>query len=110
MQPELSDKPRFGLRDITRREVLAGAVAAVNDGQIVAAGAGFRRLGVAVLKGPAAAGLPLGAGSWNWTGVYGANFWVDPAVALSAVVLTNTAVAGMTGAFPATLRRAAYPA
>ncbi len=84
---------------------------ATGDLAIGAAGPGFGwGLGVAVLKDPAAAGLPLGAGSWNWAGVYGTNFWVDPAAGLSVVVLTNTAVAGMTGAFPTALRRAAYPA
>lgn len=77
----------------------------------VSAGPGFGwGLGVAVLKDPVAANLPLGAGSWNWAGVYGTNFWVDPAAKLSVVALTNTAVAGMTGALPKALRLAAYPA
>lgn len=65
-------------------------------------------LGVAVLLDPQAAKLPLLAGSWNWAGVYGSNFWVDPAARLSVVVLTNTAVSGMTGAFPLALRHAVY--
>ncbi len=65
-------------------------------------------LGVQVLKDPAAADLPLNAGAWNWGGVYGNNFWVDPAAGLSVVTLTNTAVAGMTGAFPLAVRRAVY--
>lgn len=67
-------------------------------------------LGVQVLKDPAAAKTPLNAGAWNWAGVYGNTFWVDPATGLSVVALTNTAVAGMTGEFPLALRRAAYAA
>jgi len=65
-------------------------------------------LGVSVLLDPQAAKLPLNAGSWNWAGVYGSNFWVDPVARLSVVLLTNTAVSGMTGAFPLALRHAVY--
>ena len=67
-------------------------------------------LGVQVLKDPTAAKIPPNAGAWNWAGVYGNNFWVDPAIGLSVVALTNTGVAGMTGAFPLALRRAVYTA
>ncbi len=84
--------------------------AAAMDVAIGAAGPGFGwGLGVAVLKDPVAARLPLGAGSWNWAGVYGTNFLGDPAAGLCVVALTNTAVAGMAGAFPSALRHAAYP-
>ena len=64
-------------------------------------------LGVQVLKDPAAAQSSLHAGAWNWGGVYGTHFWVDPEEGLSVIVLTNTAVAGMIGAFPSALQRAA---
>ncbi|TCL04634.1 serine hydrolase domain-containing protein [Sodalis ligni] len=84
---------------------------AVGDFAIDAAGPGYGwGLGVAILKNPKAAKLPLSAGSWNWSGVYGTHFWVDPASQLSVVVLTNTAVAGMTGAFALATRNAAYAA
>ena len=63
-----------------------------------------------MLKDPTAAETPLNAHAWNWAGVYGSNFWVDPAIGLSVVALTNTAVAGMTGEFPLALRRAVYTA
>jgi CubicO group peptidase (beta-lactamase class C family) len=66
-------------------------------------------LGVQVLQDPGAAGVPLNAGAWNWGGVYGTHFWVDPKEALSFVVLTNTALTGMIGALPLALQRAAYP-
>lgn len=82
---------------------------AIGNLPVAAAGPGFGwGLGVAVLKDPVAAKLPLYAGSWNWAGVYGTNFWVDPVQGLSVVALTNTAVAGMSGDFPTALRRAAY--
>ncbi|MPQ70501.1 serine hydrolase domain-containing protein [Pseudomonas gingeri] len=84
---------------------------AIGDLPVAAAGPGFGwGLGVAVLKDPLAAKLPLRAGSWNWAGVYGTNFWVDPVQRLSVVTLTNTAVAGMSGDFPSALRHAAYSA
>jgi CubicO group peptidase (beta-lactamase class C family) len=67
-------------------------------------------LGVQVLKDRTAAGSALSEGAWNWGGVYGTHFWVDPRERLSFVALTNTAVAGMVGAFPAALQRAVYGA
>ncbi len=90
----------------------AGAMTANAIGDLqISAGPGFGwGLGVSVLKDPVAAGLPLGAGSWNWAGVYGANFWVDPEAGLSVVALTNTGVYGMSGGFAKALRIAAYPA
>lgn len=65
-------------------------------------------LGVAVMRDPAATGSPLGAGSWLWGGVYGHSYWVDPVGELSVVALTNTALAGMAGPFPESVKRAVY--
>ena len=42
--------------------------------------------------------------------MYGTHFWVDPVEKLSVVVLTNTAIAGMTGSFALATRQAAYNA
>jgi len=39
---------------------------------------------------------------------YGSHFFVDTAAGLSVVCMTNTAVTGMAGAFPAALRDAVY--
>jgi CubicO group peptidase (beta-lactamase class C family) len=66
-------------------------------------------LGVQVLSNPAAAQSPLHAGAWTWGGVYGTHFWVDPSERLSFIALTNTAIAGMIGEFPAALQRAVFP-
>ncbi len=82
---------------------------AISTLAVNAAGAGYGwGLGVAVVTDPKAAKIPLPAGSWNWSGVYGTGFWVDPANQLSVVALTNTAVAGIVGNFPLALRKAVY--
>jgi CubicO group peptidase (beta-lactamase class C family) len=43
-----------------------------------------------------------------WCGVYGNHFFVDPAQKVTVIVLTNTALAGMTDAFPDALLEAVY--
>ncbi|WP_439620899.1 serine hydrolase domain-containing protein [Hyphomonas sp.] len=65
-------------------------------------------LGAAVLLDPAAAGSPQTRGTWQWGGILGGHWFVDPAKKLSVVVLTNTCVAGVIGAFPAEVRNAVY--
>jgi CubicO group peptidase (beta-lactamase class C family) len=101
---------RTGGAGIIRPETVAAMTTnAIGELPVGAAGPGFGwGLGVAVLKDPLAAKSPVSAGAWNWSGVYGTNFWVDPAAGISVVALTNTAVAGMTGDFPMALRRAVY--
>jgi CubicO group peptidase (beta-lactamase class C family) len=64
--------------------------------------------GFALVTDPAAAGVPMTAGTWRWGGVYGHSWLVDPTRGLSVVGLTNTAVEGMNGAFVADLRAAIY--
>lgn len=82
---------------------------AVGDRQVGLPGSGLGwGLGVAIVRDPAVTGSPLGAGSWQWGGVYGHSYWVDPAAELSAVLLTNTAIAGMAGPFPDAVKRAVY--
>jgi CubicO group peptidase (beta-lactamase class C family) len=76
---------------------------------IVGPGYGFS-LGWAILKDPAGTALPTpqSQGTWSWGGVYGGSWFVDPARALSVVVLTNTAIEGMIGGTPAAVREAVY--
>ncbi len=62
--------------------------------------------GVSVLHGDAAAQASVSPGSWLSGGVYGNNYWFDPKRGVSAVVLTNTAIAGMIGDFPDAVRSA----
>lgn len=103
---------RTGGAAILKPETLAAMTSnAIGDLPVGAAGPGFGwGLGVAVLRDPVAAKSPANAGTWNWSGVYGTTFTVDPVAELTIVALTNTALAGMTGDFPTALRRAAYPA
>lgn len=65
-------------------------------------------LGPAVLADPLAAGLPQGAGTWSWCGLYGNHYWVDPVAEISLLVLTNTAVAGAWGPLADGLVEAIY--
>lgn len=65
-------------------------------------------LGVAVLLDPEAAQTPQGNGTWQWGGALGSHWFVDPSNKLTVVVLTNTAVAGVIGSFPAEIREAVY--
>jgi CubicO group peptidase (beta-lactamase class C family) len=43
---------------------------------------------------PAAAGSPLPAGAYGWSGAYGTHFWIDPATGLAAVWMVNLTTAG----------------
>ena len=65
-------------------------------------------LGAAVLLDPKAAETPQAIGTWQWGGVLGSHWFVDPAENLTVVVLTNTAIAGVIGDFPAAVRDAIY--
>lgn len=66
--------------------------------------------GWAVLKDPVLAATPHHAGTCQWGGVYGHSWFVDPVAKLTAIGMTNTAIAGMTGAFPMAVRDAIYSA
>ncbi|MGA0600153.1 serine hydrolase domain-containing protein [Caulobacter sp. KR2-114] len=69
-------------------------------------GSGFG-FGGAVVVDPVAAASPLSAGAWRWGGVYGHSWFVDPARELSFVLMTNTAVEGMSGQLSQELAAAA---
>lgn len=72
-----------------------------------APGWGFS-LGAAVLRDARAAKTPQSSGTLQWGGVYGNAWFIDPVRELSVVILTNTAIAGMTGPFPDAIRDALY--
>jgi CubicO group peptidase (beta-lactamase class C family) len=69
-----------------------GAHAIVTSGP----GWGFG-FGGAVMLDPVASGSPLPAGAWTWGGVYGHSWFVDPASQTSFLLMTNTAVEGLSG-------------
>ncbi|AWK88416.1 serine hydrolase domain-containing protein [Azospirillum thermophilum] len=94
---------------LSRDGVRALVANAVGDRELGLIPPGWRwGLGFPVLQDPAAAGTPQSAGTWQWGGVYGHSWFVDPARRLTVVALTNTAVAGMAGAFPDGIRDAVY--
>lgn len=66
--------------------------------------------GGSVLVDPSKTGTPQSAGTWQWGGAYGHNWFVDKERGVSVVALTNTAFAGMAGAFPDAVRDALYAA
>lgn len=69
---------------------------------------GWSLAGAAYLKNPSAAKTPQSIGTWQWGGVWGNNYFVDPQKKLTVVCLTNTGVAGMVGEFPTALVNAVY--
>ena len=94
---------------LTRESAALLAEHAIGDLRAESEGPGWGfSLGAAVLLDPAAAGTPQHAGTWQWGGVLGSHWFVDPEERLTMVVLTNTAIAGVIGAFPAELRDAIY--
>jgi CubicO group peptidase (beta-lactamase class C family) len=64
--------------------------------------------GGALVVDPAAARSPQSPGTWYWSGVYGHTWFVDPVKKLTVVAMTNTALEGMSGAFPRAVRDAVY--
>ena len=70
-------------------------------------GVGFG-FGGAVVTDPAAAHTPQSVGTWQWGGVYGHSWFVDPTRKLTVVAFTNTALEGMWGKFTTDLRDAVY--
>lgn len=64
--------------------------------------------GWAVLVDPAPTGTPQAPGTLQWGGAYGHSWFIDPTNALSVVALTNTALEGVSGAFPTEIRDAVY--
>ncbi len=70
-------------------------------------GVGFG-FGGAVVVDPAAAHTPQSPGTWEWGGVYGHSWFVDPERKLTVVAFTNTALEGMWGKFTTDLRDVVY--
>lgn len=64
--------------------------------------------GGAVLNNPELAHSPQAKGTIQWGGVYGHNWFYDPAQDLAVVTLTNTAIEGMSGDYPLQIRNAVY--
>jgi CubicO group peptidase (beta-lactamase class C family) len=70
-------------------------------------GMGFG-FGGALVVDPAAAKTPQSPGTWQWGGIYGHSWFVDPERKLTVVAFTNTGLEGMWGKFTTDLRDAVY--
>jgi CubicO group peptidase (beta-lactamase class C family) len=66
-------------------------------------------LGFRILTDPAAAKSRLPVGSYGWGGIYGTQFWIDPANRVVGPVMTQTAIIG-SGAIANPIREAFYAA
>ena len=66
-------------------------------------------LGFGIVTDPAAAKSRLPAGSYGWGGIYGTQFWIDPANRVVGLVLTQTAIIG-SGPIANLVREAFYTA
>lgn len=63
--------------------------------------------GGAVLLNPAETGSPLSPNTWQWGGVWGHSWFVDPVRRMTIVNLTNTTLEGMSGRLPRDVQIAA---
>ena len=70
-------------------------------------GVGFG-FGGAVVVDPAAAKTPQSAGTWQWGGVYGHSWFVDPDAEIDGRCIHDTALEGMWGKFTTDVRDAVY--
>lgn len=61
-----------------------------------------------IVADPAAAATPQSAGSYDWGGVYGHSWLVDPAQKLVMLSMSNTALEGCQGLYPRQVRDAIY--
>lgn len=64
--------------------------------------------GWSIYRDPSVQGWPCRPGTWAWGGIYGHQWYVDPAAGLSIVIFTNTALEGCIGEFPKEVFRAVY--
>lgn len=64
--------------------------------------------GASLLVDPRAAATPQSPGTWQWGGVYGHGWFLDPARRVIVVGLTNTAVEGLAGRTRNDIRDAVY--
>ena len=64
--------------------------------------------GWSIYRDPTVQKLPCQPGTWAWGGIYGHQWYVDPATGLTIVIFTNTAVEGCNGVVPKDVFRAVY--
>jgi CubicO group peptidase (beta-lactamase class C family) len=92
------------LSSATARSMMSNQIGSLAGPQ---PGIGFG-FGGAVVVDPAVAHTPQSPGTWQWGGIYGHSWFVDPARRLTVVAFTNTGLEGMWGKFTTDLRDAVY--
>ena len=95
------------LKPATVRQMMSNQIGSLRLTAVQQPAWGFG-FGGAVLVESASAGTPQAAGTWQWGGVYGHHWYVDPVNRLTVVAMTNTALEGMIGAFVGELMGAVY--
>lgn len=93
------------LKAVTNRLFITNQIG--NMSTFIGAGWGWT-LGAAIVKDSQAANTPQKSGTIAWGGVYGHSWWIDPQEKLTVIILTNTAIEGMSGAFPSEVRDTIY--
>lgn len=100
---------RRGGAPILRSDTMAIATQNQIGGIVRAPGSAFCFFG-ALITDPVSAASPQAAGTYEWGGIYGHRWFVDPSQKLSVVIMTNTANEGCSGNFPRDVRDAIYAA
>jgi CubicO group peptidase (beta-lactamase class C family) len=95
------------LKPTTARQMMTNQIGPLRLTAVQQPALGFG-FGGAVLMDSALAGTPQATGTWNWGGVYGHHWYVDPVNRLTVVAMTNTALEGMIGGFVGELMEAVY--
>jgi CubicO group peptidase (beta-lactamase class C family) len=95
------------LKPSTARQMMSNQIGALRLTSVYRPALGFG-FGGAVLMDAALGGTPQAAGTWQWGGVYGHHWYVDPVNRLTVVAMTNTALEGFNGRFVGELMEAVY--
>jgi len=95
------------LRPTTARQMMSNQIGALRLTSVQQPAWGFG-FGGAVLMDSSLAGTPQAVGTWQWGGVYGHHWYVDPVNRVTVVTMTNTALEGMVGGFVGELMKAVY--
>jgi CubicO group peptidase (beta-lactamase class C family) len=95
------------LQPTTAREMMRNQIGALRLTSLQQPALGFG-FGGAVLMDSALARTPQAGGTWQWGGVYGHHWYVDPVNRLTVVAMTNTTLEGFVGGFVGELMQAVY--
>ena len=95
------------LKPATVRQMMSNQIGALRLTSLQQPAWGFG-FGGSVLMDAKSSGTPHAEGTWNWGGVYGHHWYVDPVNRLTVIAMTNTTLEGMVGGFVGELREAVY--